>query len=113
MTELITFLDYSDTSIFGKLFNSLGSGKRIYAETENLLQTQQDTATVTSADFLKIQELLLEFQQTRERIKEVTEFDIPEVFDLRPLSSQRITLNIRETKSASFYFVAESDDTEE
>jgi hypothetical protein len=113
MAEFLTFEEYADTSVFGKLFNPLGARRRVYTENEDARPVRQDTATIASADFLKIQELLLEFQQTVARVEGFTELDIPEVFDLRPLSSQRITLTIRESKPASFYFVAESDDIED
>ena len=36
--------------------------------------------------------------------------DIPDAFDLRPLSSERITLKMRELKPAQFYYVKDIDD---
>jgi len=39
--------------------------------------------------------------------------EIPDVFDLRPLVTQRITLLIREIRPARFYYVPDEDDLDE
>lgn len=39
--------------------------------------------------------------------------EIPDVFDLRPLATQRITLLIREIRPARFYYVPDEDDLNE
>jgi hypothetical protein len=39
--------------------------------------------------------------------------EIPDVFDLRPLASQRITLHIRQVRSAVFYYVPDKDEVDE
>ena len=36
--------------------------------------------------------------------------EIPDVFDLRPLATQQITLIIREIRPARFYYVPDEDD---
>jgi hypothetical protein len=36
--------------------------------------------------------------------------EVPDVFDLRPLSTQRITLRVREIHPAPFYYVPDEDD---
>ncbi|MFZ5821929.1 MAG: hypothetical protein ACOYYJ_18725 [Chloroflexota bacterium] len=113
MAELLAFLDYADTSVYGKLFDPVSSRRHVYTDNEDFRSFRQDTATIANPDFLKIQELLLEFQRTVTRVEKFTEFDIPDVFELKPLESQRIALTIRETKPANFYFVAESDEFEE
>ena len=41
------------------------------------------------------------------------DFEIPDVFDLRPLVTQRITLLIREIRPARFYYVPDEDDLDE
>lgn len=41
------------------------------------------------------------------------ELEIPDVFDLRPISTQQITLIIREIRPARFYYVPDEDDLDE
>ena len=41
------------------------------------------------------------------------DFEIPDVFVLRPLVTQRITLLIREIRPARFYYVPDEDDLDE
>jgi hypothetical protein len=38
-----------------------------------------------------------------------SELDIPEVFELRPLSTQRVTVKVRNRGPARFYFVKDDD----
>ena len=45
--------------------------------------------------------------------EEDDELDIPDVFDLRPISTQQITLIIREVRPARFYYVPDEDDLDE
>ena len=44
---------------------------------------------------------------------EENELEIPDVFDLRPISTQQITLIIREVRPARFYYVPDEDDLDE
>jgi hypothetical protein len=44
---------------------------------------------------------------------EENELEIPDVFDLRPISTQQITLIIREIRPARFYYVPDEDDLDE
>lgn len=45
--------------------------------------------------------------------EEDEELEIPDVFDLRPISTQQITLIIKEVRPARFYYVPDSDDLDE
>jgi hypothetical protein len=40
----------------------------------------------------------------------MSELEIPEVFELPPLSSRRVTIKVRNRGPAPFYFVPEDDD---
>ena len=44
---------------------------------------------------------------------EENELEIPDIFDLRPLATQQITLIIREIRPARFYYVPDIDDLDE
>jgi len=72
----------------------------------------QSTGTVYNTDLLQLEAMFTKFQQMATRVREY-ESEIPDVFDLRPLSSQRITLKIREINPAPFYYVADIDDNDE
>ena len=45
--------------------------------------------------------------------EEDDELDIPDVFDLHPITTQQITLIIREIRPARFYYVPDEDDLDE
>lgn len=53
--------------------------------------------------FFEIQELIAHTQN-------ISELDIPDIFTLRPLATQEITLCITEIKPARFYYVPDPDD---
>ena len=67
--------------------------------------------TVPDKDVLQLEQLL---DQARRQIENLTasmfEVDVPEVFDLRPLSSQPITVRVTKIQPALFYFVADDDE---
>lgn len=66
--------------------------------------------TVPDKDVLQLEQLL---DQARRQIENLTasmfEVDVPEVFDLRPLSSQPITVRVTKIQPALFYFVTDDD----
>lgn len=39
--------------------------------------------------------------------------EVPDIFDLHPLFTQRITLHIRQVRPAVFYYVSDIDDLDE
>lgn len=109
MTELLPFTKYGDTSYSEAIPNIFARESRRSAREEPApyLTTQR---TVATDDIRRWDELFFAFQQIIARAQELPEPEIPEVFDLRPLSSQRIIVKIREIKPAQFYYVTDMDD---
>lgn len=101
-----------DTSIFGRLLYSQSDKPRFVVMEEKEPYLIQSTGTVYSTDLWQLDAMFTEFQQMTSRVQE-HETEIPDVFDLRPLSSQRITLKIRDIKPAQFYYVRDIDDDDE
>ena len=102
-----------DTSVTGKLLGLFSHKTQMRVNEDNIRQINPDMTTATSVDLLTFQQMLLDYKQTEERVEELGILEIPDVFNLKPLSSQRVTFTVRETKPASFYFISEGEDTEE
>jgi hypothetical protein len=111
MDDAMMFDRSQDTSIFGGLLYSQSSKPRLVVIEEKAPYLIQSTGTVNNTDLWRLEEMFMEFQQMAWRVQ-AYEAEIPDVFDLRPLSSQRVMLKIREVKPASFYFVSGNDDEE-
>jgi hypothetical protein len=101
-----------DTSIYGRLLYSQADKPRFVVTEEKAPYLIQSTGTVYSTELWQLDAIFTEFQQMVLRVQEYEE-EIPDVFDLRPLSSQRVTLKIRNIKPAQFYYVTDIDDDEE
>jgi hypothetical protein len=106
MIESLTFDKYSDTSYSTAIPNVfLGELQhRVREEPAPYLTAQR---TVATDDIWHWEEL---FFPLIARTQELSEPEIPEIFTLRPIATQRITLKIREIKIAQFRYVRDIDD---
>ena len=98
-----------DTSIFGRSLYSQSDKPRFVVIEEKAPYLIQSTGTVYSTDLWQLEAMFTEFQQMALRVQKYEE-EIPDIFDLRPLATQRITVKIREIKRAQFYYVPDFDD---
>ena len=99
-----------DTSIFGRLLYSQSDKPRFVVMEEKAPYLFQSTGTVYNTDLWQLETMFTEFQQIAARVQEFSELDIPDIFTLRPLATQEITLQITEIKPAQFYYVPDIDD---
>lgn len=110
MDDLLTFNKDWDTSY---------SNYMLYAPSEKTYRSVKEesapyaTGTAATVDAWLLDELFFEFQKLIARTQVISELDIPDVFDLRPLTTQRVTLKIREIKPAQFHYVRDIDDDDE
>jgi hypothetical protein len=112
MAESLAFNNYWDIGFSNSL---------LYAPSEKTFRNVKEerapyivaSGIAATADTWALDELVLEFQELIARTQIISELDIPDVFTLRPLATQRITLKIREIKPAKFYYVKDIDDDEE
>jgi hypothetical protein len=65
------------------------------------------TATTDAVDFVRVQDFLEQVIEITTRFAVNAPANIPEVFDLGPLSEQAVVLKITETNPGTFYFVPE------
>jgi hypothetical protein len=66
--------------------------------------------TVPDEDIRQLERMLDEAcQQLEILMAGRSELEIPEVFELHPLSSQRVTVKVLKDEPARFYFVADDD----
>ncbi len=109
MTELLPFTKYGDTSYSEAIPNIFARESRRSAREEPApyLTAQR---TVATEDIWRWDEL---FFPLIARTQEVSEPEIPEIFTLRPIATQRITVHITDIKPARFYYVPDMDDDEE
>ncbi len=110
MDNMMMFDPSQDTSIFGRLLYSQSDKPRFVVAEEKVPYLIQGTGTVYNPDLWQMEKMFIEFQQMA---VQYVEPEIPDFFDLRPLSNQRITLKIREIKPAPFYYVKDIDDDDE
>lgn len=83
---------------------------RVY--TGEVADAEESSFTVPDEDIRRLDQILREArQQLEERMASKSELEIPEVFSLRPLSSKRVTVNVRKVEPARFYFVPGDDVT--
>ena len=112
MGELLAFDKYWDTSYSSSVSYTSPEKPRhnIQEERAPYVAAQHTAATV---DVWRLDELFFEFQRMIARTQELSELDIPDIFTLRPLATQQITLEITEIKPARFYYVRDMDDDDE
>jgi hypothetical protein len=112
MGELLTFDKYWDTSYSNSISYIPSEKSRLHIKEEpaTYLTAQRTAAT---ADVWHWDELFFAFQQMVARTQEPSELDIPDIFTLRPLATQQITLQITAVKPARFYYVPDMDDGDE
>ncbi|MCL4527914.1 MAG: hypothetical protein M1282_00685 [Chloroflexi bacterium] len=111
MTESLAFNNYWDIGFsksllyapFEKTYHSVKEVSAPYI-------VASGTATTVEAWLQDMDRLYNEFQELITRTKERSELDIPDIFTLRPLATQEITLQITEIKPARFYYVPDIDD---
>ncbi len=91
------------------LVSSLSSAPIIYIDDEREdipTDTRKWLFTLLDKDILQLEQILHIALQNFERLMENrSELEIPEVFELQPLSSRRTTIKVRERRPAPFYFV--------
>ncbi len=110
MGDLMTFNRFGDTSYFGSsLYSRTNEPRSAVMEEKRPYLISHSTATVNNTDLWQLETLFMEFQQMALRVQKYEE-EIPDIFDLRPLATQRITVKIREIKRAQFYYVPDFDD---
>ena len=102
-----------DTSIYGRLLYSQSDKPRFVVSEEKAPYLIQSTGTVYNPDLWQLEAIFTEFQELIARTRVISELDIPDIFTLRPLATQEITLQITEIKPARFYYVPDLDDDEE
>ena len=113
MGETMLFDRELDTSVFGgSLYAQSSKSHKNVSEDRTPYAATLNTSVASVTDLWRLEALFMEFQQMVARVQEY-ETEIPDVFDLRPLSSQRITLKIKDIKPAQFYFIPDMDDNEE
>jgi hypothetical protein len=112
MGNLLTFDNPWDTSYSNSLFYT-PSEKTYRSVKEASAPYLTASGTAATAETWLLDKLYFEFQELIARTQVISELDIPDVFTLRPLATQRITLKIREIKPAKFYYVKDIDDDEE
>ena len=109
MAESLTFDKYLDTSYSTAIPNIFaGESRRSIREEPVPYLTAQ--RTVATEDIWRWDEL---FFPLIARTQDLSEPEIPEIFTLRPIATQRITLKIREIKTAQFRYVRDMDDDDE
>ena len=112
MSELLAFNNYSDTSY---------SNSMLYTPSEKTYPSVKEesapyiiaSGTAATAETWLLDKLFFDFQELIARTQVTSELDIPDIFTLRPLTTQQITLQITEIKPAKFYYVPDVDDDEE
>lgn len=113
MSDIMAFNPTQDTSVFGRLLYSQSDKPRLVVEEEKAPYLLQSTGTVYNPDLWQLETIFSEFQELIARTQVMSELEIPDVFDLRPQATQRVTLKIREIKPAQFYYVRDVDDDDE
>lgn len=76
---------------------------------EDMFLMSQGTSAVEDVDLRQLEAAFLDFQKTMLRIL-AHEHEFPEVFELHPLSSKRISLKVRQIEPAHFSFVSDNGD---
>lgn len=109
MAELLTFNKVWDTSYSNSLLYT-PSEKTYRAVREEGAPYALATGTASTAETWLLDKLFFEFQELIARTQVISELDIPDIFTLRPLATQEITLQITEIKPARFYYVPDIDD---
>lgn len=112
MPESLAFNNYWDTSYVSSVLYA-PSEKPFRAVKEGSAPYIIATGTAATAETWLLDKLFFEFQELIARTQIISELDIPDVFTLRPLATQEITLQITEIKPARFYYVPEIDDDAE
>jgi len=102
-----------DSSVFGKPVHWFQSQSQwsVYSSMPRVAGVEERVFTVPDKDILQLQRILDEARQQLETLAASSELepDLPEVFNLRPLSSQRVTVKVLKDEPARFYFVAEGE----
>ena len=112
MAESLAFNNYWDIGFSNSL---------LYAPSEKTFRSVREERTpyivasgiAATVDTWALDELFLEFQELIARTQVISELDIPDVFDLRPLATQRVAVKIRDIKPAQFHYVRDIDDDED
>ncbi len=94
-----------DISFFGNLSDAIFRPSLPVLVDRPTWIAADSTATTDATDFLDVHNLLLEVLQAMRRFEENAEPTIPEIFDLRPLVTQHVNLNITAVKPGTFYFL--------
>jgi hypothetical protein len=114
MGEMFPFENLMDTSY---------TNSAIYVPSEKPVQRikEESAPYVTSSGIAMTVETVLldklnfDFLELIARTREVSELDIPDIFTLQPLKTQRIMVKVRSIRPAQFYYVGgdfEDDDEE-
>ena len=100
-----------DSAVFGQSFKPPLERNALSA-TYSVPYMEENVFTLPNKDILHLQKVLHEMRQHVEEILAADsdlEPELPEVFDLRPLSSRRVTVRILKDEAARFYFAAEDE----
>lgn len=113
-SDVAAFSLQFDTSVVGPLLSGFNPPtwfrKSARPSNGGTIKREERTATAPNEDILQIERMIGEvLQELEARTIRESDLEIPEVFDLRPSSTQRVIAKIRRTAPAQFYFVA--DDT--
>ena len=112
MAELLASDTYWGTSYSNSLAYSSGEKLRLNIQEERApYRSAQPTAQ--TADVWYWEKVFFEFQQMMARTQELSELDIPDIFTLRPISTQQIIVHITGIKPARFYYVPDMDDDDD
>jgi len=111
MSDQLTFNNNWDTSYSNYVLYA-PSEKPHHVVKEESTPYALATGTAATAETWVLDKLFFDFQELIARTQIISELDIPDVFDLHALATQRITVKIREIKPAQFYYVRDIDDEE-
>lgn len=115
MSELIIRNEQLTSALPGQFTNwlmsptvgTLATLKRgVRVPSTEIVTREEWSFTVQDEDIRQMERMLAEaYQQLEVLMATRSELEIPEVFELHPLSSQRVTVKVRNRGPAPFYFI--------